>query len=1038
MILQTGTTIDKRFSDRIEEDSLTIGESNVKFTEDKIFVTCRQLREQMMVSAIPATRIQYQACGYKTGHQPPEDGYVPFEAGMRLSGVDAHYWFHMELHTPILTEHQRVALSVTTGREGQWDATNPQGLIYLNGAIAQGLDVNHTQVALESDKDYTVDLYFYTGMQGGGMDFIPEVQLTDRRIEELYYDLWVPYMALEHLDPESQDYLDIIKPLSACCDRIRMSQVYSEGYFASIVEAHAYLQANFYEAVCGNSRQTIACVGHTHIDVAWLWTLAQTREKAQRSFATVLRLMEDHPEYRFMASQPQLYQYVKEEAPELYSRIQERVREGRWEPEGAMWLEADCNLTSGESLVRQILHGKRFMKQEFGVDSRILWLPDVFGYSAALPQILRKSGVDYFVTSKISWNDTNTMPYDSFDWEGIDGSEVFTVFITTQPYPGQGKKLNYVNYNGEMSPLWIKGTYERFHHKEYTDRVLNCFGFGDGGGGPTREMLQMQRRMAYGLPGYPKTEMTSLKRHLDLTRQEFRKNAELLRRKPHWTGELYLEFHRGTYTSVGRNKRNNRRSEMALQKLEGLATICDTLADQAYPAQQFDALWRTVLKNQFHDIIPGSSITQVYVDSDQEYAQLEQAFTGLQQQYLDALASQVESEGGILVYNPLGITRRGTIRWGNRTVETDPIPAYGWKVIRCPQMDGAVQVSTGERKIENIAYILSLDEKGRISSLFDKRFGREVLQKGSFGNELQLFEDEAKEFDAWEIAPFYSEKPIIWEDEAQIEPVYDGCRAGFSVRRLYHESVMEQKIWLYDSLERIDFETEILWQERHHLMKVAFPLDIHTHQATYEIQFGSVQRPTYANTSWDAAKFEVCGHKWADMSEGNYGVSVLNDCKYGWSAEGSTLKLTLLKSSTYPAPDVDKGHHKFTYSLLPHGGDYRVGRTIEEAYCLNQPLIYTDVSSHAGTLPQQYSFLSCSAENVVVETLKRAEDNNGIVVRLYEAHDCKGTAELTCGFPFREAYLCDLMENELQQLPTDGRTVCIPVSNYEILTIKFR
>lgn len=1008
----------------------------MKFTEDKIFVLCRNLEQQMVIDTTLITQVVYQECGYKNGHQPPEQGYRKFEKGTRLDGINRHYWFRMQIQTPEISEGHLVFLSVITGREGQWDATNPQGLVYLNGEIAQGLDVNHTEMLLQPKTSYHVDLYFYTGMQGGEMDFSPYLKVIDSRIEKLYLDIWVPFTALNHLDKDSQDYIDTIKCLDRAANIVQMNQQYSPLYYDSLKKAQLFMQDAFYHGICGKNNQIVDCVGHTHIDVAWLWTLAQTKEKAQRSFATVLRLMDEYPEYRFMASQPQLYEYVKEEAPKLYEKIKNRVRDERWEPEGAMWLEADCNLPSGESLVRQIMHGKKFLNDEFGVDSRILWLPDVFGYSAALPQILKKSGIQYFVTSKISWNDTNSMPYDSFLWEGLDGSEIFTNLLTTQEMPENGTKVNYVNYNGDITPSWIKGTYQRFHHKEYTDRVLNAFGFGDGGGGPTRKMLEIQRRMAFGLPGYPKTEMSSLANHLDLVWGSFKENAKNLQRTPHWTGELYLEYHRGTYTSMAQNKKNNRNAEFFLQKLEAMACICSIMANKAYPAEELNNLWSTVLKNQFHDIIPGSSIQEVYEDSEREYAMLNEQFDKLQNRYFETLAQQIGPAQGILVYNPLGFARCGTIMLNDKTVEIGEIPALGWRVISDEQISSEVIVSHEERKIENHAYILHLDENGCINSLFDKRYERDVLQPGTLGNELQLFEDFSKDFDAWELSPFYKEKPVCWNAETEIAPIFDGARAGFCVRKKYQASIIEQKIFLYNTLNRIDFETQIIWNEEHHVLKAAFPVNVHATMATYEIQFGNLQRPTYVNTQWDAAKFEVCGHKWADISEGNYGVSILNDGKYGWNTEGSVLKLTLLKCATYPNPHADKGLHTFTYSLLPHAGDYRKGETVREAYSLNQPFICRPIKTNKGALSMLFSFVSCRNSNIVVETVKQAESGDAIIIRLYDAHDCKVNGILDFGFDFEKAYICDLLENEIQELEVDGRSIQIPVHNFEIVTIK--
>ena len=1006
----------------------------MKVREEKIGVLCRLLEKQQVTETHRIEEVQYQPCGYQQDGEIPAEGYRPFTDCAELSGKDRHFWFQLYLRTPKLPKDKKIFLIVETGREGRWDATNPQGLVYLNGAVVQGIDVNHTEVLLRQDTEYVIHIYFYTGMEPGKLEFRPAFQIIDCRIEKLFYDVWVPFSALQNLDENSLAYTRTFKVLDQAANLVCLRSPYSSEYYDSLETAEKFLQQKFYQETCGGSQAVVDCIGHTHIDVAWLWTLAQTREKAQRSFATVLALMEEYPEYKFMSSQPQLYQYVKEAAPAVYEKIKQRVREGRWEVEGAMWLEADCNLPSGESLVRQILYGKQFIKEEFGVDSKILWLPDVFGYSAALPQILRKSGIEYFVTSKISWNDTNKLPYDSFLWKGIDGSEIFTNFLTAQDYPPDGVPVNYSCYNGDITPSMVKGAYNRYQQKEYSDRVMDTFGYGDGGGGPTRKMLEQQRRLSKGLPGYPKTEIHTALEHLEMVKKSFYQNGEALRRIPRWTGELYLEYHRGTYTSMAQNKRYNRKMEFLLQKAEGLAAAASLLSDTAYPSQQLRSLWLTTLKNQFHDIIPGSSIFEVYEDSRREYAVILNSCEDLAEEYLERLAERVDATDGYLVYNSLGFARTGTVSIEGKTLETGRIPAFGWKVLRLEKAEDGVKVAGNT--IENKWYRIEINAYGGIASLVDKRFQREVFQEGKIGNELLLFEDFPQDYDAWDIPAYYQEKPLQWQEKAELSPVYDGDRAGLRISRNYQSSTIIQTVYLYRTLPRIDFDTEIQWSEEHQLLKAAFPLKIHNSHATYEIQFGNLERPTYRNTSWDAARFEVCGHKWADLSEGNYGVSILNDCKYGWSAVDSTLCLTLLKCATYPNPQADKGSHAFTYSLLPHGGDYRQGETVREAYSLNQPLMWRRIKTGEKKLPSEFSLVSCSNPNIIIETFKQSEDGKGYIIRLYDAHNCNTNAVLSFGVDLKRVFLCDLLENPGSELHLEGRKVKVPVSNFEIVTLK--
>ena len=980
-----------------------------------------------------------KADGYKKDNTFPKEGWQQAVNGQRYVGKDAHFWIRSSFTTPKQEhDHRYLILNAVTGKEKLWNALNPQGILYMNGKMIQGLDTNHTDTRLEYDTDYQMHLYFYLGVLDNDIPCTFGLYEIDSRIEKLYYDLQVPYEVCELLKEQDEQGIRMQNILERCVDMLDLRNIYSESYFASIAEAEAFLQEELYEKMCTTEGKPIVnCIGHTHIDVEWQWTRYQTIEKIQRSFATAANLMKDYPEYKFILTQPELYRYLKEAAPEKYEELKVLVKEGRWEPEGAMYVEADCNVISGESMVRQILQGKRFFQEEFGVDCKILFLPDVFGYSAALPQILKKSGIRHFVTSKISWNDTNKMPVDTFLWQGIDGTEIFTNFITTQPY--SEVPAVHTNYNGQITPSQIKGSWHRYSQKDYSNRTLTTFGYGDGGGGPTKEMLEHYKRLSKGLPGMPVAKISFMLPHLDEVRAQFEENGKKLKKVPKWVGELYLEFHRGTYTSMARNKRGNRKSEFGLQMAETLSVI-DMLQGGSYDAAGLYANWRKVLHDQFHDIIPGSSIKEVYELSDMDYAEVAEYCDKVITEKLSVLADYVSSEGGTLVYNPLGFARKGILCVDGQTVETkEAIPAFGWSVVQDFKETCDVTVSAcedGHYHAENPYYRLILDGTGAIISLYDKMAEREVFLAGMRGNELQVFEDLPNVYDNWEISKYYKQKMWLIE-EAQITPVTDGSRAGFCVIKPYMHSTIRQNIWLYSDSRRIDFETDIDWQEHHQILKAAFPLDVHAMSATYEIQYGHVMRPTHENTSWDQAKFEVYGHKWVDVSENGYGVSLLNDCKYGYNTEGSTLKLTILKCGTFPNPEADQGRHILTYSLLPHTGDlYRAG-VIQEAYALNQPLVSRQLAAGAGTLPDTFSLASCDKEHVIIETVKKAEDSDALILRMYEAHDRRDKVTVRIAKGFTKAYLCDLMENELEQLDFDGEKITMPIKNFEIVTLKF-
>lgn len=1007
------------------------------FLKDKIRILCDNLYMQMKQPCGELGVLEYVKSGYKHGNTPPVDGWRVMDENTELIGVDAHYWIRASFHTPAVKETEYLVLEALTGKEGQWDATNPQGLLYLNGEMVQGYDTNHTEAYLEADTQYQMYNYMYLGMQADPICLRMRICQIDRTIEQLYYDILVPYEACMLMCENADEYIAMMGVLEEAANRIDMRDIYSEAYYQSIAAAQELIQRELYEKLCTtHGKPVVNFIGHTHIDMEWLWTRAQTREKIQRSFSTAATLMKQYPEFRFMLSQPELYQYLKEETPEKYEELKSLVATGRWEPEGAMWLEPDCNLSSGESFVRQLIHGTTFFKKEFGTTCKVLFLPDVFGYSAALPQILKKAGIKYFVTSKISWNETNKLPVDEFLWEGIDGTEIFTTFLTAQDYVGE-EAANYTLYVGNINSSMLKGAWNRFQQKEYSDRVMVTFGYGDGGGGPTKQMLEQFRRLKKGLPGLPVAEMGFMTPHLEQRKQLFEEGCQRTKRTPKWVGELYLEFHRGTYTSIAKNKRNNRKSELMLQKAEALS-YTDFLHKGSYDVEGFQHTWKQVLHNQFHDILPGSSIFEVYEGTDRDYASIRSFCAETISEKMHRLASGVSATHGTLVYNSLGFARKGILRLDEKTIElSDEIPAFGWKVISDVWSNWQDRVEICGNSLKNGYYELHLDSSGRIESLFDKRAEREVFRTDTLGNELQVFEDYPRQYDAWEMTDYYKQKMWILDAPAQIRPLFDGDRSGLHVVQQYMHSTISQKIWLYSNSPRIDFETEIDWHEKHQILKAAFPFAVHANSATFDIQFGHVVRPTHENTSWDRARFESYGHKWVDMSENGYGISLLNDCKYGYNTEGSTLKLTMLKCATYPNPHADEGKHKFVYSLLPHIGDFREAGVIQEAYSLNQPLEAVSVTENIGILPATYSLVSCNQPNIMIETVKKAEADDSMVVRLYEAFDRRSKALITVSENFSKVYLCDLLENELEELPFDGTNVSLAVGNFEIITLKF-
>lgn len=989
------------------------------FIDEKIRLNCENLARLMILRDTPIGQVEYVPCGYKTTNTPPADSadWQAYDGREIYAPVDSHFWFRFTLDVPAAEEHTEYRLSARTGREGKWDTINPQCTVFIDSESAyQAFDANHTTTPVESGH-HQVYVYFYTGGDPCTPFLRFSLQAVDLRIEKLYYDLSVPYRAMKCLDAKSNEYIHILGALDRATLLTDFRHGRDDAFYRGVAAAEKYLAEEFY-AKLPEPPYEIGMIGHTHIDVAWLWTLAQTREKAQRSFSTALRLMEKYPEYIFQSSQPQLYAYVKESDPVLYERIKERVRQGRWEVEGAMWLEADTNISSGESLVRQILYGKQFMREEFGVESSMLWLPDVFGYSAALPQILKKSGVPYFFTIKMNWNETNKLPHDHFIWEGIDGSEVFAVLGDA--------------YVKTLDPATVMSTWRSFKDKKNANLQISTFGHGDGGGGPTADMLEQYRRLKGGLPGFPKLTHEKSLKTIRRIEEQFAKNTAEVGFVPRWVGEMYLEMHRGVYTSQAHNKKNNRLSELLYESLEVASTSLGLLQGwEDYPTEMLSRNWHTILKNQFHDIIPGSSIRQVYEVCDKEYAALLAEGREAMDGALDRLAAGVSAKG-LLVYNPAPFAYTGVVETDLGAVSVENIPANGWAVVTPAPAPATVSVS--DRRIENERLVVRFDGSYRLLSVYDKLADRELIAEGTVGNALTVYEDYPRCYDAWEITEYYSQKKWSVDNVVKVETLDLGHKGGFAVTYAYGNSTFTQTVTLSSGASRVDFATEVDWQEDHVLLKAEFPLAVRATHATYEIQFGHVERPVHRNTSWDQAKFEVCAHKWADLSEADYGASLLNDCKYGYSMRDGVLALTLLKAATYPDPVADRGHHSFTYALYCHEGTLGVD-TVREGFRLNMPAVARQAQGE-GSLPARFAPVTSSDEGFVIRTVKRAEDGQGYIVRGYESLGRRAKVRLSFGTPVSKVEFCDLMENAQRELTVEDGTVSLTASPFEIVTLR--
>ena len=779
------------------------------------------------------------------------------------------------------------------------------------------------------------------------------------------------------------------------------------------------LAKEFFAAHNGDRNHHVSAIGHAHIDTAWLWPLAETMRKCYRTFSTAVLMMDEYPEYKFVCSQAQQLAWIKRQQPALYAKIKAKAKKGQFVPAGGTWIEPDCNIPSGESLVRQFLVGQRFFKKEFGKICREFWNPDVFGYSGALPQIMRGAGIRFFLTQKLSWNQFNPPTSSTFLWEGIDGSSVLTHFPPTD------------TYNAMASVEEIFRHYKNFKDKERANESYMLFGYGDGGGGPTEEMLERIRRM-HDVPGLPSVALR--------TPQDFFDRCEKDIEDPLvWRGELYFELHRGTYTTQAANKRDNRRSEEALHDVEFLAALAFLFKGARYPQAEITRLWEIVLLNQFHDIIPGSSINEVYKDSARDYTEVLGAAAKLRSKASAKLLPAEAKKGThLLALNTLSWPRREVVSLpSGRGLSWVDVPAYGYSVAK-PQIVTEHPVSLSQSKagftLENSLVRARFDMQGHLTSFFDKRYDRECIASGAKGNQFVLFEDKPEKWDAWDMDIYHLEKRRNVGVVRKIRAVETGpLRASVELEiEISPKCSLTQRISLSAESPRLDFACQADWQEKEQFLKVEFPLELRSDYATYEIQFGHVRRPTHFNTTWDVARFEVSAHRWADLSEPNFGVALLNDSKYGYACHGNVLRLSLLRAPKSPDAFADMGKHHFRYALYPHENGPQMGGVISEAAAFNQPLSVYATSADL----QSVSFFGIDNPAVVLDTVKKAEESEELIVRLYESHGAHQTATMSVPGPLKKAVVTDLLETEGDSLRAVKNRIKLALRPFELLTLK--
>jgi alpha-mannosidase len=959
---------------------------------------------------------------------------------------------------------------------------NADSLVFLDGKPYGAFNFYHKKLRIAADgAEHTLHIESYAGHPHGGCgpfegasvivtlgktlpDF-PNVFeggcLLERQepVYSLYYDVRALFELSRELDADSLRKARILKGLYDALTGVHFASSGAE----LEKEAAAAKQkiAPLLAAKNGDTTPEVHLIGHAHIDHAWLWHIGETERKAARTFINMLRFIKEYPEFVFIQTQPCQLEIIKNEYPDIFAAVKEAYQTGNWEPNGGMWVEADCNIPSGESLIRQFLVGKQANKELLGcgAEADTLWLPDVFGYAAALPQILKGCRIKYFVTSKINWNDTTRFPYETFIWRGIDGTGICAHFISARL---QG-------YNGRVNPEGLAEIWKEVQHKEIQDGAVKSIGEGDGGGGTLRSDLEMARRLG-NLEGAPRAAWKKVSAALD---RIFAEPEEL----PEWRGELYLELHRGTYTTQARTKRNNRRLEFALRNTEFLAALA-ALDGAEYPADFLLAGWKQVLTHQFHDIIPGSSIRRVYeeaeADSARLLAALEERSAGLIRSLL-AGSGQLAGGGGIVAVNDLSWERAGPVtvpaaligagasvvsaegreyvlqRYSGldgteQAVFTPALPSLGWECFRvnpAAPNGGVSPFSYQDNALETPFYRIIFDEAGRITSLVERKQGlqpgRELVAPGGYFNALITAEDVPVFWDAWDIDADWT-RHIVPETRLETTEIAADGPVCFRIRRTYRigaGSTLVQDMVCYAENPRIDFETKVDWKERRRLLKAEFDTAIDAAQVRCEVQYGHLFRNTHKNLPQDRAKFEMCAHKWISLEEAEGGIALLNDCKYGHDVSGGVMRLSLLRAPMAPDTEADQGEHRFTYGLLPFTGPFETAGVVRSAYELNVPAVVERGPSPETAVRQ--SFCSVSGESVIIESVKAPEEAGGngktVTLRLYESLGGRTRTTLRFNRRISALYETDMLEDQGKELPFAGNEAPLEFKPFEIKTL---
>jgi len=1010
----------------------------MQYSSSLIEARVRRFRTERVVPKMYRTTAPLEVSAWEAPDEPVPfaeavaNTFEPFEIGAPWGRAWGTVWFHVTGAVPAdwpVEGNTSTELVVDLGFTDAGPGFQAEGMVYTaSGRILKAVEPLNRGVPLAFDRradepaaTHPVDLYLEAAANPNvahSFNFEPthlgdkatagkeplyrlrrlELALLDVPVWELEQDFEALVGLLEQLPSDSQRRAEVLHTLDRAVDAMDPDDIAGTAAMGREVLASALARP------ASMSAHRIHAVGHAHIDSAWLWPVRETVRKVARTFSNVCDLIDRNPDFVFAASSAQQYAWLQEFYPELFQRVREKVASGNFVPVGGMWVESDTNMPGGEALARQFVAGKRFFLDELGVETLEVWLPDSFGYSAALPQIAAAAGARWFLTQKISWNETNVMPHHTFRWEGIDGTQIFTHFPPVD------------TYNSDLGGADLARAERQYSEKGVGTMSLVPFGHGDGGGGPTREMLAAAERTR-SLEGSPAVSLSSPRRFFEAAEAEYP-------HPPVWAGELYLEFHRGTYTSQARTKRGNRRSEHLLREAELWATTATVRTGAEYPAAALQQAWRTVLLQQFHDILPGSCIAWVHQEAERNYAEVAES---LEQVIDTSLRTLLGNGDQTAMVNAAPFALQAVPALGG----SKPQPPATKKDTLCQDEAGFV--------LDNGRVRVRIDRAGLIRSIHDLDADREVVPVGAAANLLQLHRDTPTQWDAWDIDEHYRRNVTDLTDAEDVTVVDD----ALLVTRRFGASRVSQTIRLAADSPTIDIGTEIDWHERQKLLKLAFPLDIHTDRAASEIQFGHVYRPTHTNTSWDAARFETVAHRWVHVGESNYGIAVANDSTYGHditrgAADGhgntTTVRLSLLRAPVFPDPQADQGRHTMNVSL-------RVGATIPDAvhegYRINLPVRTIRGVEATDVEP----VVRVDGPGLVVEAVKLAEDGSGdVVVRLYEAHGTRARGTVTATFGVDTVTETDLLERETPSAgirSTHGPTVTLELRPFQLVTLRF-